>query len=120
MRGFIEGLRVLKEGGIMALTADVPKGPARVAGQGIVQMARYSGRPIVPFAIATSRFLSFNSWDKASLNLPFGRAAIAIGEPIYVASDADDEALEVARLAVEAGLNEVTARAYALTGKRHG
>lgn len=120
MRGFIEGLRVLKEGGIMALTADVPKGPARVAGQGIVQMARHSGCPIVPIAIATSRFLTFNSWDKASLNLPFGRAAIAIGEPIYVANDADDEALEVARLAVEAGLNEVTARAYALTGKRHG
>ncbi len=95
MRGFIEGLRVLKEGGIMALTADVPKGPARVAGQGIVQMARHSGRPIVPIAIA-------------------------IGEPIYVANDADDAALEVARLAVEAGLNEVTARAYALTGKRHG
>ena len=48
------------------------------------------------------------------------RAAIAIGEPMYVANDADDVALEVARLAVEAGLNEVTARAYALTGKRHG
>ncbi|ADZ71832.1 lysophospholipid acyltransferase family protein [Polymorphum gilvum] len=120
MRGFIEALRALKDGEIVALTADVPKGPARVAGPGIVQLAKHSGRPIVPVAVATSRSIELDTWDRASVNLPFGRAAIAIGDLIRVPADADDEALEQARLAVEAGLNRVTARAYELVGRSDG
>ncbi|SHL45458.1 lysophospholipid acyltransferase family protein [Roseibium suaedae] len=120
MRGFIEALRALKEGHIMALTADVPKGPARVAGQGIVQLAKHSGRPILPVAVATSRSIELNTWDKASINLPFGKGGIAFGELIHVTADADDEALEKARLAVEAGLNATTRRAYQLVGRDDG
>ncbi|MFN7167102.1 MAG: lysophospholipid acyltransferase family protein [Pannonibacter sp.] len=120
LRGFIEAMRVLREGSSMALTADVPKGPARVSGPGIVQLARHSGRPIVPFAIATSRSIELNSWDKASINLPFGRAAIAIGDFIHVSAEASDEEMEQARLAVEAGLNAVTRRAYELVGRSDG
>lgn len=118
MRGFIEAMKALKEGGSVALTADVPKGPARVAGMGIVQLAKHSGRPIVPMAIATSRHIDLNSWDKASVNLPFSRAALAAGELIRVADDADDEGLEAARLNVENGLNDATERAYGLVKAR--
>ncbi|MBD8892988.1 lysophospholipid acyltransferase family protein [Roseibium litorale] len=120
MRGFIEALRALKEGHNVALTADVPKGPARVAGQGIVQLAKHSGRPILPLAVATSRSIELNSWDKASINLPFGKGGIAFGELIHVAADADDNALEQARLAVEAGLNATTRHAYELVGRDDG
>lgn len=114
MRGFLECLTVLGEGASVGLTADVPKGPARVAGPGIVQLAKHSGCPIVPVAIATSRHIDLDSWDKASINLPFSRTGLAIGEPIRVASEADDAALEEARLAVEAGLDNATERAYAM------
>lgn len=118
MRGFIEAMRALREGGNVALTADVPKGPARVAGLGIVQLAKHSGRPIVPMAFATSRHIDLNSWDKASINLPFSRAALAIGDMIQVDADAGDEALEAARKRVEDGLNETTERAYRLVKAR--
>ncbi|MBA5778369.1 DUF374 domain-containing protein [Stappia sp. F7233] len=118
MRGFIEAMRALREGGTVALTADVPKGPARVAGLGIVQLAKHSGRPIVPMAFATSRHIDLNSWDKASINLPFSRAALAIGDMIHVDADAGEEALEVARKKVEDGLNEATERAYRLVKAR--
>ncbi|WP_417666684.1 lysophospholipid acyltransferase family protein [Roseibium sp.] len=120
MRGFIEAMRTLKKGENVALTADVPKGPARVAGPGIVQLARHSGRPIIPVAVATSRSVELNSWDKASINLPFGRGAIAIGDLIHVDPEADDDALEVARQAVEEGLNATTRRAYELVGRSDG
>jgi lysophospholipid acyltransferase (LPLAT)-like uncharacterized protein len=115
MRGFLECLGVLREGASVGLTADVPKGPARVAGLGIVQLAKHSGCPIVPVAIATSRHIDLDSWDKASINLPFSRTGLAIGEPIRVDAEADEGALEVARLAVEAGLDAATAKAYELT-----
>ncbi|MBO6755236.1 MAG: lysophospholipid acyltransferase family protein [Roseibium sp.] len=120
MRGFIEAVRALKDGQSVALTADVPKGPARVAGPGIVQIAKHTGRPILPVAVATSRSIELNSWDKASVNLPFGTGSIVVGEPINVTGDADDAELETARLAVEDGLNDATRRAYELVGRPDG
>jgi len=109
-------LRSLAEGLSVAMTADVPPGPARIAGQGIVTLARLSGRPILPVAAATSRYKAFNTWSRMTLNLPFGRLAFVVGEPIYVGRDDDEEALERARRKVQESLNAVTARAYELVG----
>ncbi len=61
---------------------------------------------------------SFKSWDRSVLNLPFGRFAIAVGEPIRVAADAGDAALEEARRLVESRLNATTERAYAIAEGR--
>jgi lysophospholipid acyltransferase (LPLAT)-like uncharacterized protein len=97
----------------VALTADVPK-VARVAGPGIVALARHSGRPIVPVAVATSRRIELKNWDRSAVNLPFGRIGIVADYPIWVPADADAEAAEVARQQVERGLNFATARAYAI------
>src|SRR6185312_3841698 len=47
-------LDALEDNWSVALSADVPK-IARVAGLGIVMLARESGRPIFPVALATSR-----------------------------------------------------------------
>jgi hypothetical protein len=110
-------VRALADGRSVVLTADVPK-VARVCGTGIVTLARHGGRPIVPLAVVSSRRIAFRSWDRACLGLPFGRCAIVIGDPVWVASDADAEALERARLAVEAALDRVHARAYDLVGAR--
>jgi len=110
-----ELVRLLDDGVSVAVTADVPK-TARVAGLGIVTLARLSGRPIVPTAVATSRRFDFRTWDRASLGKPFGRGAIVIGDLIHVAADADDGQMEAARQAVERGLDAVHARAYALVG----
>ena len=110
-----EMLQALAQGASVAMTADVPK-RARIAGLGVVTLARLSGRPIAPVAVVTSRRFDFKSWDRASLGKPFGRGAIVVGDLIHVAADADDEALEEARKAVEAGLDAVHARAYAKVG----
>lgn len=108
-------LRALSQGKMMVLTADVPK-IARVCGPGIVTLARMSGRPIVPVAVVSSRRWDFKSWDRASMGLPFGRGAVVIGDPVHVTADADADALEAARVAVQAGLDAVHERAYALVG----
>ena len=109
-------LRALAGGENMVLTADVPK-IARRCGHGIVTLARISGRPIVPIAVATSRRIEFRSWDRASLGLPFGRGAMVVGSPISVARDADEHGMEAARRAVERELDRVHARAFSLVGR---
>jgi len=109
-------VRALAENYNVALTADVPK-RSRVAGLGIIMLARESGRPIMPFAMATSRFMRLNNWDRTTINLPFGRGALVGIEPIIVPPDADAETMEKLRAQLEATLNEATRRAYAQVGR---
>ena len=110
----------LRDGYNIVMTADVPK-VSRVAGLGIVMLARASGRPIYPAAIATNRRLMFDkSWDRSALNLPFSRGAVVMGEPIRIDADTDNAGLELARQRVESELNRVTERAYALADQTSG
>jgi len=110
-------LETLQAGDSVALTADVPK-IARRAGRGIVMLARESGRPIFPVALATSRRYVLHNWDKTTINLPFSRGAAVCGEPVHVPADATDETLEQYRRQVEDNLNAATARAYALADRK--
>jgi lysophospholipid acyltransferase (LPLAT)-like uncharacterized protein len=116
---FREMLAALEQGHSMVLTADVPK-VARRAGEGIVKLAELSGRPIYPVAVATSRRIQFESWDRGVLNLPFGHMAAVGGGLIRVAKDSDEAALEAARRKVEEELNAATARAYAVVDRGDG
>lgn len=117
VRGLREMLRALEGGESVTLTADIPK-KARVAGIGIITLAKMAGRPIYPATVVTSRRIDFNSWDRASLGLPFGRGAIVIGDPIHVAIDADADAMEQARRRLEIELDRVQHDAFALVGAR--
>ena len=114
---FTEMLTALEEGYNVALTADVPK-ISRVCGLGVVKLAQYSGRPIYAGAIASSRRVELNNWDRTAINLPFSRVAVVAGEPIYVARDVDAAALEAARQRVQNELNRVTARAYVIVDRK--
>lgn len=110
-------LDALKEGVNVAMTADVPK-IARKVGLGVVTIARYSGRPIIPLAMATRNRITLKSWDRASLNLPLGRGAAVVGEPVFVARDVDEAGLLAARDLLQSRLEAVTARAETLAGLR--
>jgi lysophospholipid acyltransferase (LPLAT)-like uncharacterized protein len=113
---FKEMVRALEDGYNIASTADVPK-RARIAGLGIIMLARESGRPILPFAMVTSRFIRLNNWDRTTINLPFGRGAVVGIDAVHVPPDADGETMEKLRLQVETYLNEATRRAYVLVGR---
>jgi lysophospholipid acyltransferase (LPLAT)-like uncharacterized protein len=113
---FKEMVRALADGYNVALTADVPK-RSRVVGLGIIMLARESGRPIMPFAMATSRFIRLRNWDRTTINLPFGRGALVGVQEIYVPPDADAETMEKLRVQLEQILNEATRRAYAQVGR---
>jgi lysophospholipid acyltransferase (LPLAT)-like uncharacterized protein len=113
---FREMVYALEDNYNVALTADVPK-RARLAGLGVIMLARESGRPIMPFAMATSRFIRLRNWDRTTINLPFGRGALVGIEEINVPKDADAATMERLRLRLEAYLNEATRRAYARVGR---
>lgn len=116
--GFKAMLTALAEGYNMALTADIPK-ISRRAGLGIIKLARFSGRPIYPVAVVTSRRFVLKNWDRSAINLPLGRIAIVSTDPVMVPPDADDAAMEDYRLLVQQRLDWVHDRAYAIVdGKK--
>lgn len=103
----------LRSGANVVMIADISKGEPRQAGEGIVALAKLSGRPIVPMALATSRrHVIEKTWDKTTINLPFGRRCLRLAPPIHVPRDADEDTLAQIRATVTAELNRVTEAAH--------
>lgn len=107
---FKQLLRLAKEPYDLVLTPDGPRGPRHQLKQGVVQLARLSGRPVVPMALACSRGHRFASWDRFLLPYPFGRLVYAYGEPLYCDRQEDPEQF---RLRLEQALHENQHRAEA-------
>ena len=115
-RAFLEALRLLENGTSITMTADVPPGTPRRAGLGIIKLAQKSGRPIIPLAVASSRFVTVDTWSRMTINLPASRLSLVTGEPVTVDAAADAAELEAARAQLETKLDDATRRAYKLVG----
>jgi len=101
-------LRTLRAGRSVGITPDGPRGPRMRAADGVVQVARLSGVPVVPCGFSARRRRLLGSWDRFAVAMPFSTGLFVWGVPVHVAADADAEALEAARLAIERGLIAVT------------
>lgn len=76
-------LALSKEPVDIVLTPDGPRGPRHELKDGIIQLARMSGRPVIPMAFVCSRGHRFQSWDRFLLPYPFCRGVYSFGEPVY-------------------------------------
>ncbi len=103
-----EMVRLLKKGNDLAITPDGPRGPAEAAKTGIAQVARVTGKAVVPIAYSASRFMRGTSWDRFFVPLPFSRVVFVVGEPLRFQEGEDTESF---RCRIEDSLNSVTARA---------
>ena len=66
----------------LVFTPDGPRGPRHEIKPGVAQLARLSGRPVVPMAFVCSRGHRFASWDRFLLPFPFARAVYSFGPPL--------------------------------------
>lgn len=105
-------IEALKSNENCAMMVDGPSGPAKVVKDGAIKIAKLSGKPIVPVCWYSSNFnwVRFNSWDRFSLPIGDVNLINLYGDPIYVSEDADDEAIEEARLKLQASLEELDRR----------
>ena len=101
-------LKILGAGDCVGVTPDGPRGPRMRASMGVINAARLAQVPIVPASFSASSRRVLPSWDRFIVALPLGKGVIAWGPPIMVARDADEAALEMARRALEDGLNNLT------------
>lgn len=81
----LDMIRLVKSGIPGAITVDGPKGPAHFVKKGIVEIARQTGSPILPFIAIPQNYWCFEkSWDKFKLPKPFSKIYIHYGKPIFV------------------------------------
>jgi lysophospholipid acyltransferase (LPLAT)-like uncharacterized protein len=92
----------------LGITPDGPKGPRHVVKFGVVQLARSTGRPVVPLAFACSHGHRFNSWDRFLLPYPWSQAIYYVGKPLYAA---DDESAEAFQKRVQQAMDDATLQA---------
>lgn len=103
-----EMIRVARQGKNIVFTPDGPRGPARVAKEGVVYAAQATGLPVVPIAYAGRRKKVLRSWDAMVIPAPFAKGTLVYGEPILVPRDGD---VAEWRTLIETRLNEVAAEA---------
>lgn len=111
-RGGAEGLRALaraiRQGHSVVVVPDGPRGPREVLKPGVVALARLTGAPVVPAALAASSEWRARSWDEFRIPKPFSRCVVRFGAPICVPRTGATAGEETARKEIEAALNAVT------------
>lgn len=105
---FRELLKLAEQQTDLAVTPDGPKGPRHQLKDGVVQLARLSGRPVVPLAYVTSRGHRFASWDRFLLPCPFAHGVYLFGDPVFLERHAD---LEQCRQRLQEAMEQTHAQA---------
>lgn len=111
VQAFRELLQVLSRGGHVAITPDGPKGPAERVKPGVIELARLSGRPILPAAFGAAPARRLKSWDRFLIPLPFARGVFVWGAPLTVPPELSREAAAELQTVLERRLQAVTAEA---------
>ena len=80
-QSLVECRRRLLSGFDLAVTPDGPRGPVYVAAAGVVQLARLTGRPVMPVRVDYSRKWRLKSWDRFQIPKPFARVTVTVLPP---------------------------------------
>ena len=101
-------------GAPVGFAVDGPRGPAEQVQPGALWVAKVTGHPVVPFHIEAGRHWTTRSWDRTQVPKPFSLMALVVGAPFPVARDADGDAFESRRVALEREMHALRSRALAL------
>ena len=82
----LEMAEVFRNGGIVAVTNDGPKGPPRIAKAGSTGLAIKYNVNMVTITGSATKFWQMKSWDRFMLPKPFGRIDIMVSPPLEIAT----------------------------------
>jgi len=107
-QALVELASSLERGCHAAITPDGPRGPCYQVQSGVVALAQLTGAVVIPASYHASHKVTFKSWDRFQLPLPFARCEIILGEPMVFPGDITDQERETLRRQLEANLREIT------------
>lgn len=98
-----EMINLLETGHQVGFTPDGPRGPLHTVHGGVVFAAQNTNVPVVPTTYIATRKVTFRSWDRFILPLPFGRVLVAHGMPFQISPEMP---AELARQTIQDALND--------------
>lgn len=101
-------VRAYQGGYDIAISPDGPRGPRYRVQDGLIELARLSGAPILPLSFGASKKKILKSWDAFLFPFPFSRGIFFWGEPIYVENRKDTDYFQEKKLEVERALGKIT------------
>lgn len=106
------GLRkYINEGFDAALTVDGPRGPAGIVNNGVIYLAKLTGREIVPCCFVCDKNIRLKSWDKFLIPLPFSKGVFNFGRPIKIPEDLKEEDINIYKEAIQKELVRINSEA---------
>jgi lysophospholipid acyltransferase (LPLAT)-like uncharacterized protein len=75
-------IQSFKEGTIIGITPDGPKGPVCTVSAGTVSLAKWVQADLIPVSYATQRRRILKTWDKFHFSLPFTKGVFVVGSPV--------------------------------------
>lgn len=102
----------LKNGEDAALTIDGPNGPLHKVKNGVIEIAKLSGCPIIPLTWYSPQiwFIKMPSWDKMTVPIWDTNLINLYGEPIYIPKDLPSNEYETYKEKLKQALFELDRR----------
>jgi len=100
-RALLELVRIVRDGGDIAITPDGPRGPRYRLGPGVILLAQATGATIVPAHASFSRCFRMKTWDGFIVPLPFSTISVTMGDQITIPKNLSGEEFERARKNLE-------------------
>jgi lysophospholipid acyltransferase (LPLAT)-like uncharacterized protein len=96
-RAFVQMRRLVEAGRSAGVAVDGPRGPYGVVQEGVLQLARLTGRPIVPLVARARRAVVLDTWDRTVVPWPFSRVEMGQAPPLHLDRQAGADELAAAR-----------------------
>lgn len=110
-------LEKIKNGQVAAMICDGPRGPIHTMKPGAAFLAMQAKAVVIPATFSATRMWVFRSWDRFKVPKPFARVHLLFGDPLPPPDDSIS--LKTYTRQLEAALNDLTARADALSRPAH-
>lgn len=108
LQAMLELAELSAQGRDIAVTTDGPRGPRYVSKNGIISLARITGRPVLPASYHVQWKITLNNWDRFQIPLPFSRVTFSVGEPFSVPRQSTEEQREALRAELDRRLMALT------------
>lgn len=117
VRGAIELMRILRQGGATVITPDA-QGPIYHIEPGTIYLAQKTGAVIIPLAFVFDRkWISEKSWDKFVVPKPFARCVAYMGPPLKVTAELTEENLEIEKKRLQDAIHEANRQGEEVLGQ---
>ena len=84
-------IKQLKNGKVILITPDGPRGPRYWVKPGVAYAAKTTSSHIVPFTWSASHYWQLNTWDRMLIPKPFSKIIINISPAMAIKDDRDNK-----------------------------